>query len=458
MSEELLKVIQNPCGFSRGILGHDLWWKQEEILTDIDRHSRVAVKACHASSKTFTAAEAVLWWITRYPDGIVVTTAPTWLQISAILWREIANAVELAQDKILYPPINKTQLNLSAKNYAIGLSTTESVRFHGFHGPHILVVIDEAPGVRGVIWDAIEGMRAGGEVKILALGNPTNAGGPFYDAFTKDRDLWATHTISAFDTPNFQGCDLESLLQMTDDELDDNERPYLVTRRWVYERFRMWGETHPMWEARVLGNFPRQSEDALISLAWLEKAALAEYKERPKGKTELSAGIDVAGPGENETVLVVRNGGNIIDMKHWPTADARGEAVAALRQYKDSLVWVCVDAIGIGWYFAEHLRDNGFNVWGLKVGDPAYDKELFANLKAELFWQLRQRFEDEEISGLVDEQMAAQLATIRYKHNPKGQVVIEPKDEMASRGVSSPDRAEALMISYAADVGRPRIY
>jgi len=60
---------------------------------------------------------------------------------------------------------------------AIGLSSNEGVRFQGWHGK-ILVVIDEAPGVRPDIYEAIEGIRAGGDVRILALGNPTLASGP----------------------------------------------------------------------------------------------------------------------------------------------------------------------------------------------------------------------------------------------------------------------------------------
>jgi hypothetical protein len=57
------------------------------------------------------------------------------------------------------------------------------VRFQGFHG-RLLIVVDEAPGVKADIWEAIEGIRAGGDVRVLALGNPTIASGPFYDAFT----------------------------------------------------------------------------------------------------------------------------------------------------------------------------------------------------------------------------------------------------------------------------------
>src|SRR6266850_6112471 len=97
----------------------------------------------------------------------------------------------------------------------------------------------------------------------------TIASGPFYDAFTANREGWSLFTISAFNTPNLAGLDLESLLALSEDELDQNVRPYLTTRRWVKEKFHEWGLGHPLWESRVLGNFPKQSQDALISLTWL---------------------------------------------------------------------------------------------------------------------------------------------------------------------------------------------
>lgn len=170
------------------------------------------MKACHASGKTFVAAVAVLWWVTRFPDGIVVTTAPTWTQVERVLWGEIHRAAQ--RSRIKYPALNQTELKLGPGNYAIGLSTNEGVRFQGFHGDHILIILDEAPGVLPEIYEAIEGIRAGGDVRVLALGNPTIASGPFHDAFTANRDLWRTFTISAFDTPNLAGLSLPDVLAL----------------------------------------------------------------------------------------------------------------------------------------------------------------------------------------------------------------------------------------------------
>jgi len=75
------------------MLGADLWQTQREILTAVGQHGRVAVKACHAYGKSYAIAIAVLWWLAARRDGIVVTTAPTWLQVEKVIWGEIKSAV-----------------------------------------------------------------------------------------------------------------------------------------------------------------------------------------------------------------------------------------------------------------------------------------------------------------------------------------------------------------------------
>lgn len=439
---ELAELVRDPARYARGILQHDVWGTQGEILRSVARNPRTAVKACHASGKTFCAAEAAMWWITRYTDGMVVTTAPTWTQVKDLLWGEIHKAV--LSSEIDYPEPNQTELRLGPGRYAMGLSTDKGVRFQGFHGT-VLIIMDEAPGVRPDIWEAIEGIRAGGKVHVLALGNPTISSGPFYDAFSSGRTGWETITISAFDTPNLAGLTLEDLLALPDEELHNNPRPYLVTRRWVKEKYFEWGPGHPLWESRVMGRFPPQSEDALISLAWLEAAKLKP----PIHSTDvLRAGLDVAGPGEDETVLIVRDNDSIVDMKVWNSPDPRGAVVDALRPYKLRLRTVNVDSVGIGYYMARHLRDEGFPVRDVNAGERAKNTDRFANVKAEGYWALRMRAESGDLRGLSDETAISQLVGLRYEHNARGQVVIESKEQARKRGVRSPDRAEALMLAF----------
>jgi hypothetical protein len=108
---------------------------------------------------------------------------------------------------------------------------------------------------------------------------------------------------------------------------------------------------------------------------------------------------------------------------------------------------VNVDAIGIGYNFALHLRDQG---------ESAHDSERFANLKAEYYWGLRER-----VPGGPDQGVRRRAHHRAAGRDPlpahlRGQVVIESKDEMRRRGVKSPDRADSVMLAFAAEQSDPR--
>jgi phage terminase large subunit len=240
---------------------------------------------------------------------------------------------------------------------------------------------------------------------------------------------------------------LPSGLPESDPVFQTLRRPYLVTRRWVYEKYWTWGEKSALWQARVRGQFPEQAEDSLFSLAWLEAAKNRPGADDPKVK--LAVGIDVGGPGEDETVVTIRGGGSILVQKTWPQQDPRGEVAAFLAPYRRRIDEVNIDSAGIGHYFAKHFEDLGYKVNFVNVGEALSDSEHYSNLKAELYWGLRQRFENGDVAGLLDEVTISQLAAIRYRHNARGQVMIESKDEARKRGVKSPDRAESLLLAFA---------
>lgn len=450
------RIATDPVFFAETILGHNIWSVPRQIMQAIAKpRARVAVKSCHASSKTFSAAEAVLW--TPYAGGIAITTAPTSRQVRRLVWAEVNGMYPLAKFP-LGGEMLQTEFRIAPDLYALGLSTDAGVNFQGFHarpGGFMLVVLDEAPGVEPAVYAAIEGIRAGGDVRVLALGNPDVPSGPFYDAFGSDRTGWQTFTIDAFDTPNLEDEErpghhltLDELINLPDHRLDYAPRPYLITRRFIVEKYAEWGLSSPLWQSKVRGQFPDQSEDSLFSLAWLEAASRRDLDGRPEDVIE--AGVDVAGPGEDETVLTVRHGPQVLLQRGWSQADPRGEVLAALRPYGEKLSTVKVDSVGQGHYFARHLEDNGYRgkIVDVNVGESPNDKERYVNLKAEIYWGLRQRLRDGHLSGLTNEKVISQMASIKYSHNARGQVVIESKDDARKRGVKSPDYAESLMLAF----------
>ena len=108
-----------------------------------------------------------------------------------------------------------------------------------------------------------------------------------------------------------------------------------------------------------------------------------------------------------------------------------------------------VDSVGIGYNFALHLSDNGFQVFGFNAGARAMEPQQFANQKAEAHWTFRSYLQANLISQLSDEECQAQLSTILYRENPRGLTEIETKDQRNKRGIpGSPDRAESLIMSF----------
>jgi phage terminase large subunit len=217
----------------------------------------------------------------------------------------------------------------------------------------------------------------------------------------------------------------------------------------------------PIWMSRVRGQFPAQTQNALIKLQWLERAKQrAQQKKVQDGNGRLVAGVDVGGI-DSETVIYLcdmsKTNPKIINLGAWRGEDTRGQAVAFLRPYQGRLASVRVDADGTGHNFGLHLRDQGFPVEMVHVGIPVEERAIlqmedparrFVNRKAQYYQTLADLLERDEIDGLTDDTTIGQLATLQYELDSRGRMKIEPKEKARSRCVASPDRAEALMLAF----------
>jgi phage terminase large subunit len=488
---DLARVFSSHERFAASILDEDYWLMQREIARAIDQHDLVAVKACHSSGKTRLAAGIGLSYLCRYPDAIVISTAPTWTQVEKLLWGEVKGLRRNMRHITLPEPL-ATELRIDEKNYFIGYSTNDAVRFQGWHSLHTLIILDEAPGVADPIWEAIEGIRAGGRVKVLALGNPVIGTGQFYRIFADSKlaKLWQRFTISAFDTPNLAGCYYDdgkvtlpmrapsndgrppvnlADLALDDPFLDDNVRPYLTTRRWVREKIQTWGVDSPMFQSRVLGRFPGVSPDALIGLQWVEEA---EEAHPGQDGEPIDVGIDVAGPGEDYTSLIARQGTNLYAHHRWPGDNVEGQVIQVLRMLhvrSGGLIrHIGVDDIGQGHSFGNAvqlgIRDVGLSVTPINVQWKCVTRDgrmLCADHKAERYWRLRDRFKERRMGNLraAHEEIKGQLTGLRWgTNNRRGLIEITPKDELKKKfGLDSPDDAEALMLAeYFPELTEPR--
>ena len=149
----------------------------------------------------------------------------------------------------------------------------------------------------------------------------------------------------------------------------------------MLEKWLEWGRHDaPQWPARVLGEFPQQSDDSLFRQSWLHGWRAAPVVDPDSGVVDV--GIDVAGPGTSETVAAVRRDGDLLEVQAWPSTEPRGEVVSLLRRYQGRLRAVKVDSIGLGHFFELQLGDLGFPVVPVNVSWASDHRESFANLKA----------------------------------------------------------------------------
>jgi hypothetical protein len=155
------------------------------------------------------------------------------------------------------------------------------------------VIIDECAGVPAELWDAAESLASNAAGKVLVVGNPTDPNSHFAEV-CKPGSGWHVQQISAFDTPAYTG-----------EPVSDNVLENLVSPSWVAKRKQMWGDKDPRYIARVKGQFPKVSSDSLIESDWIKAAQ--ERSLRRNRKPHL--GIDVARYGDDETVIMQREGG-----------------------------------------------------------------------------------------------------------------------------------------------------
>ena len=443
------RARDDPVWWCREVLGYEPWEKQVEIIESVRDNRTTAVKSCHAAGKSSIAGRTALWFLYSHNPSIVLTTAPTDRQVRGILWKEIRSSMQRAKCP-LGGTILTQELKLADDWFAWGFTAPDydPDRFQGFHEIYMLVIADESSGVSDEIFEGIDGVLTSEQSRLLMIGNPTNPAGRFARAFKSPY----TNKISipAFETPNF------TAFGITDEDMVMNRwqekitgelpAPHLITPRWVHERLHDWTHDSPLYTAKVLAQFPEAGTDTLIPLHWVEAAVNRTLKR----VTPFELGVDVARYGSDETVIMARWGPVARIVKVMPmssTMAVAGEAIRARRS--TGARSIKVDAVGIGAGTCDRLSEQREPVEEMQSGATSSDPEVYLNTRAEWYWGLRTRFETGDIDIENDSQLISQLSNIKYKINSRGQIQIESKEDMKKRGLSSPDRADTLMLTFA---------
>jgi hypothetical protein len=494
MTEAIIakKFQKQPAFYITNVLGAKLENYQTNICAVVEANERTAIKACHSVGKSFIMARIVLWFASCFPYSKVITTAPTGRQVRTILWSEIRAGYSRAK----YPLGGKmlsTEWQLTEEKdwFAIGFSPksegglsdeqgTQS-SFQGFHASDILVVFDEATGIAPGVWKMVEGLLTTGRVKFVCIGNPTSRASNFFNCFRSG--AWANITLSCFVSPNLiangitdkEKLEAEFNLLRSMPEVDARERiknykcpvPHLLSLSWVMSYALELGSlTHPLFVSKVLGEFPEEGENIVVSLGTVEAAQLRVYY--PVESDRRSMGVDVARYGSDSTVLTYLHGKKFVGKKRFSkigNMEVSGEVISFCEDagYPDV---INIDETGVGAGVVDALRDaqltniklqrviiNGVQ-FGASVKCENKDcdhktcqKFKYVNIKARMFDLLGNALRD----GLClpsDDIYEKELPTILYKYDKTGRLYIESKDEYKKRtGRGSPDHADSLALA-----------
>ena len=463
--------MERPDEWVRERLREHMWSFQKQVILAVQQHRLVLVKTCHGVGKSWTAARTAGHWLDVHPRGkaFVVTSAPSAPQIKAILWREIGRVHDIGG---LDGRVNQLEWYMTVASgreelVAFGRKPDDydPAAFQGIHARFVLVILDEANGIRGALHEAASSLIANDYGRMLMIGNPDDPQGEYFEA-SKPGSGWFVLQVGAFDSPNFTG-----------EEIPAELRHDLIGRLYVEEKRRKWApkwvwidkegqpsspeegvrvvppadirpeEINPFWSSKILGEFPAVSlEQSLIPLSWILAAQKRTLMRRGGGTIglDVGAGGDASCGAHNDSGVC-----RILWEDNNPdTMQTCGKAVEALHEVGAEKVHV--DVIGIGRGVVDRGKELGEPFFEVNVSDAPDDPKRFLNHRSEIWWDVRTAFERGQIDlDPEDEDTAAELVEIRYKRSSVGKIQIESKQEAKNRGVKSPNRAESIMLSYA---------
>lgn len=443
--------IADPCEWIERRFAVTLWSKQREVVESVLANPYTAVRAAHSTGKSKVAGLFMAYWIAAHPLGsaFVFSTAPRTAQVRGILWREAARAhrdgdlpgrITTGQNPEWW--IGDELVGTGRKPADLTDPEEAATAMQGHHSEHLLCILDEAAGLAPWVWDAIDSLASNAGARVLALGNPTIRDSTFFDV-CQPGSGWHRIKVSAFDSPSLSG-----------ERVPDSVARNLVAREWVESRRRKWGEGSAMYRSRVLAEFPEADVDALIEPAWVEAA---QARELPvEGAATL--GCDVARSGSDQSMIAANRGGRIRIVHETQGADTMKTTGSLLRALADAGrgASAAVDVIGLGAGVFDRAREQNAPVRAFNSSERPRDPKRFRNRRAESYWALREALREGQIDlDPTDEDLAAQLTSIRWSIDSGGRIVIEPKEAMKARGLPSPDRADAAMMSLAPRLEKP---
>jgi hypothetical protein len=401
---------------------------------------RSAIASGRGIGKSALVSWIVLWMLTTRIGSTTIVSANSEAQLRSITWAEITKWLALL--------INNHWFEISATRVTPAKWLAEIVErdlkkgtrfwsvegrlwseenpdaYAGLHNVDgVCLIFDEASGIPDAIWDVAQGFFTENTPNRFwcAFSNPRRNQGYFFECFNSKRDFWNTDAIDARD-------------------VEDTDKS-------VYEQIILeYGEDSPQARIEVYGQFPATGDDQFIAPSLVDEAG-----RRPKYKdadAPIVIGIDPARSGADSTVIVVRQGRDLLHIKRYRGDDTMttvGHVIDAIEEYKPTLT--VIDEGGLGYGILDRLTEQRYKVRGVNFGWKSKNPVMWGNKRAELWGAMRDWLRKASIPA--DRQLKSDLTGPKTKPDSAGTIFLESKKDMKARGLASPDAADALACTFA---------
>lgn len=435
----------DPVAWAETNLKIELRQYQKRILRKIAKEPRLAARSLHGTGKTTTEAILILWYADVSErlgvDWKIITTASAWRHLSIYLWPEVHKwASRLPSEHWIRKGLKLRQLS-GRFGQASAVASNKPDKIEGAHASRLLYVFSEAKAIPVETWDAAEGAFSTGDCKAIALSTPGKSSGRFFDFFAK-RDAfsnWATDRIA----------------------LEEALAEGAVSRQWVEDCRRAWGEDSPVFKNRVLGEFSSDSGQVVIPLAWIEAgvARWIAWKAAGKPGALRSIGVDVGTEAAKDLSVICGYRGEALSFRSY-----LGLGVLAVADRAEEYVEeeggafgipMNVDANGAGAGTMEALRRKGRKVVPFIAGAHTDRKDAsgflgFFDCRSAALWGVRERLDPARGATLAIEpidELIEDLSTPTYWETSRGLLRVEDKDSQRLELGRSPDHGDAASMA-----------
>ena len=401
---------------------------------------RAAVSSGRGIGKSALVAWLILWMLTTRIGSSVVVSANSESQLKSVTWGELTkwqamiinshwweiSATKLVPAKWLCELVER-DLKKGTRYWAAEGKLWSAENPDSYAGVHnhdgMMLIFDESSGIPNPIWDVGAGFFTENILDRywFAFSNPRRNEGYFFECFHAKRAFWKTRIVDA----------------RTVEDTDKQVYAQIIAEN---------GEDSPQARIEVYGEFPSAGEDQFISPMLVDDAM---GRERYKDLTApIVIGIDPARGGADSTVIVVRQGRDLIAIKRYSGEDTMtivGRVIDAMEEYKPVLT--VIDEGGLGYGILDRLVEQRYKVRGVNFGSRAKQSIAFGNKRAEMWNSMREWLKSASITD--DRQLKADLTGPMKRPNSSGTIFLEGKKEMRARGLASPDAADALAVTFA---------